>query len=463
MKIRFSFLIAILFVFSQVVFAQQPSEEKNPILIIPGVMGSRLKNRDTGKEVWVKFKKDKVDDLSLPMTPNLKANRDKLVAFDIVDEVKILKFLPGVAIYSDLLKFLNEKAEFARGDWETPKLDSTKNQYYIFAYDWRLDNVENAQLLIKNIEDLKKKLGKPNLKFDVLAHSMGGIIARYAAMYGDADLQSKPNPKWLGAKHFDKIFLIGTPNEGSIQSLGALNNGYSISTIAGTYRPSFFGRDVAFSSPAVFQLLPHGKSVRFYDEDLKPMQLDIYDPAIWKKYGWNLTADEKIAPKFTKEKRLQIDRYLVETLARTKKFHEALDVKTPIPVSLTFYAYGSNCKQTPDGAIVYFDNKKDSWKILTKNESFRTSKGLKVDKKEVVATIFADGDGTVSSRSFLAETLDKDNISSPFLFSKTNSRFICEDHTMLPGNKDILAEIFAKLGIEIKDPKELKEVKDSTK
>jgi PGAP1-like protein len=198
MKNRFYLIILLFATASNLALAQPKTEEKNPILVIPGIMGSRLKNSETGKEVWVKFKKDKNDDLSLPMSPNLKSNRDKLVAFDLVNEVKILKFLPGISIYSDLLDTLEKKGGLVRGNWETPIADKDANQYYVYAYDWRQDNVENAQLLIRKIEKLRLKLGKPNLKFDVIGHSMGGLIARYAAMYGDDDLQTKPNPKWNG-------------------------------------------------------------------------------------------------------------------------------------------------------------------------------------------------------------------------------------------------------------------------
>jgi hypothetical protein len=451
MKMRFHIIVLVLITFSISAFAQLKNEEKNPILVIPGIMGSRLKNSETGKEVWVKFRKDKNDDLSLPMSPNLKSNRDKLVAFDLVNEVKILKFLPGIAIYSDLLDSLEKKGGYVRGNWDTPIAEKDANQYYVYPYDWRQDNVENAQLLVKKIEKLRLKLGKPNLKFDVIGHSMGGLIARYAAMYGDEDLQTKPNPKWNGAKFFSTIFLLGTPNEGSMNSLRALNSGYSVSTFAGTFHPEIFSREVAFSSPSVFQLLPHGKSIRFYDEDLKPIIVDIYDPANWKKYGWNFSTDSKFTASYSKVKKLQIDKYLEEALSRTKKFHDALNAPTKAPASLPIYGFGSNCKETLDGAILFQDSKTKEWTTLTKNDSFKNSKGEKVDKKEIGPTIFADGDGTVSSRSFLAEMLNKPSEKGTFLFNSLNSRFVCEDHTVLPGNAEILSEIFAKLGIETKD------------
>src|SRR6185436_5951795 len=112
--------------------------------------------------------------------------------------------------------------------WNTATRKDFQDTFYVFPYDWRRDNVENAQVLVRKIETLKRRLGKPNLKFNVIAHSMGGLIARYAAMYGAADLSaSAPQPTWVGDKHFNKIFLLGTPNEGSIMSLNALLNGFS--------------------------------------------------------------------------------------------------------------------------------------------------------------------------------------------------------------------------------------------
>ena len=47
---------------------------------------------------------------------------------------------------------------------------------------------------------------------------MGGLIARYAAMYGDADLPADDvslKPTWAGAADINKIIMLGVPNEGS--------------------------------------------------------------------------------------------------------------------------------------------------------------------------------------------------------------------------------------------------------
>src|SRR5438270_9078912 len=57
---------------------------KRPVIVIPGILGSRIVNRKTGEVVWPSVFRSHVDGLSLPTTPNLDANRDDLVASKIV-------------------------------------------------------------------------------------------------------------------------------------------------------------------------------------------------------------------------------------------------------------------------------------------------------------------------------------------------------------------------------------------
>ena len=113
--------------------------------------------------------------------------------------------------------------------------------------------------LFRQIDALRRKLRKPNLKFNVIAHSMGGLVARYAAMYGNTDLPAgTPKPTWAGAKYFDKIFLLGTPNEGTVSSINALLNGFSY--IGGGLNLPFIqniSRFDVFTIPSIYQLLPH--------------------------------------------------------------------------------------------------------------------------------------------------------------------------------------------------------------
>lgn len=456
MKTKIPLILVIILIISVNLFAQSEQKKgKTPVIIIPGILGSKLVNKETNEIAWVKFSEAKSDNLKLPISPDLLSNQDNLVATDVVDRIRIVNFLPGVSVYEGLLYYLDKKAGYHRGNWDDPLSDDDQDTYYVFPYDWRRDNVETAHLLIQKIEKLKAKLKKPDLKFDVIAHSMGGLVARYAAMYGTANLTDKPHPTWAGAKYFDKIFMLGTPNEGSMGAFESIYHGYWVETIGGRYYPEFLNREVGFTIPALFQLLPHGKTAKFYGEDLKPLDIDIYDVKTWKKYGWTVTSDEKYMTKLSKSERSQAEKYFEVVLRRTRNFHEALDVKTVVPDSLTFYAYGSDCKSTLDGAIIYFDAEEGKWETLTQSRSFKNIRGEKITDKMIRQIIFAKGDGSVTKTSLLAENLSRLNGQNLFLIDSlvSSQKIVCENHTTMPGNKTLQDSFMTVLSSAVADNK----------
>ena len=153
------------------------------------ILGSELINPKTGETVWPSAFRTSQE--GLPISPDLAANRDDLVPGKIIETVKLARLLPEVYVYSDLLDALRRYAGYREGDWNNPSADGYQDTFYVFPYDWRQDNVSNARELVRRIEHLKTKLQRPDLKFNIVAHSMGGLIARYAAMYGDADLPDR--------------------------------------------------------------------------------------------------------------------------------------------------------------------------------------------------------------------------------------------------------------------------------
>jgi pimeloyl-ACP methyl ester carboxylesterase len=448
MKKRFLLFVVLIFLFSQNIFAQTaatpaptpaaPPANKRPIIFIPGILGSRLINSLTKENVWVKITRSKDDDLRLPISPNLAANRDKLVATEVIDKIKVIKYFPQISVYQTLFTFL-ETSGYKHGEWDNPHLDGAlgdRDTYYLFAYDWRRDNVESAHQLIQMIEKLRVKLGKPDLKFDILAHSMGGLVIRYAAMYGKADIPETPKPAWEGVKYFNKIFLFGTPNDGSMQALDTLLDGYSVPIFGGRRHIGVLNKEVAFSSPAAFELLPHGEALHFYDEDLKPLKLDIYDPAVWKTYGWSAAFDKQYLGTLSKKDLLQVQRYFPAVLNRAKKFTAALEARGSPPASLRFFTFGSDCKSTLDGAVIYKEKDSADWTTLTKGDSFRNSKGDKVPDNKVKQIIYAPGDGLVTKNSLLAEIFSLPGKLVATLLPGSSDPFItCETHGSLLNNK----------------------------
>jgi pimeloyl-ACP methyl ester carboxylesterase len=435
-------LSAFLFVF--VAFAAtygQPAVPKpgpkNPVIVIPGITGSDLWNKQTNKEVWFKFTRPKDDDIRLPMSANLAANRDSLETRDIIRSVKIASFLPEIEIYERLIYALETRGGYREAKWDNPGKNADRDTFYVFPYDWRRDNVENARLLTRKIEALKTKLKKPNLKFNVIAHSMGGLISRYAAMYGDADIPSGPmQPTWAGAKHFEKIFLLGTPNDGSILALRALLHGQ---TITGTTIPlpmlQTFSRFDAFTAPSLFQLLPTNGGLLIYDENFKPLKLDVYDPNTWDEYDWSIWEDKDFNDEYSETERTNAKPYFVAALQRAKKFQEAIRAFRPGNIPVGFYLIGGDCKDTPTAAVLLWDEKNKRWETMIRPRSFTRTDGTRVSEAEVKAKLNAKGDGTVTLQS-LVDDLAPVEMREKYL-PVAGGMFQCEDHTRLVTSSDV--------------------------
>jgi pimeloyl-ACP methyl ester carboxylesterase len=70
-----------------------------------------------------------------------------------------------------------------------------------FPYEWRNSNAENAKLLHKKIQEIKRQTKRP--KVDLVAHSMGGLLAReyIESDYYEGDV--------------DQLITVGTPHLGA--------------------------------------------------------------------------------------------------------------------------------------------------------------------------------------------------------------------------------------------------------
>src|SRR5215211_5763463 len=202
---------------------------KAPVIVVPGMLGSRLVNRRTGAKVWPRAH-PKEDELSLPTSPDLKQNRDDVVAADVVETAKLGFPIPEIKVYEELTETLATHAGYRRGDIDDPPPGGHQDIFYLFPYDWRRDNVETAQLLAEKISRLKQKLGRPDLRFNLIAHSMGGLVARYYMMYGGEDVLGRAGAKvtWAGATGINKLVLVGVPNEGTMESVRALVEGFPV-------------------------------------------------------------------------------------------------------------------------------------------------------------------------------------------------------------------------------------------
>ncbi|HEX3558757.1 MAG TPA: hypothetical protein VHU19_06120 [Pyrinomonadaceae bacterium] len=438
---------------------------KRPVIVIPGILGSRIVNRKTGEVVWPSAFRSKVDDLPLPVTHDLEANRDDLVAARIVETAKLAKLAPEVYVYHYLLRALEDYGGYREGDLDNPPEGGDQDTFYVFAYDWRRDNVESARLLVRRLQALKLRLGRPNLRFNVVAHSMGGLVARYAAMYGDRDLPPEgiePKPDWQGASLVNKIFMFGTPNEGSAEAFATLLEGYSVTE---GLRPRVrllnkLSREDALTSPAIFQLLPHGGQARILDEHLHTIRVDLYDPAVWRRYQWSAANDPAFRAVYARGvgrgqespagagTLAELDAYFEVALRRARRFQEALDASeaaadaapdasSRAPVKL--YVFGGDCEETLTAPVVLRDERRGRWLTLVRPKSYRASDGRRFARAEVLRAMFEPGDGRVTRSSLLGLDLAGARASAFYAtpLPVAYAAFACDLHSDLQNNKTL--------------------------
>lgn len=428
-------------------------KNKPPLIIIPGILGTELVHQKTQKRVWPELFPDDRDALLLPIgSANLRENRDDIAATRVIENADLGKLIPPIGVYAGLLKALESYAGYKRGDIDNPASDGGHDTFYLFAYDWRRDNVEAAQLLAEKLAKLKTRLNQPALRFDVIAHSMGGLIARYYAMYGGRNVLSDqtPEPDWAGAQHISRLILIGTPNAGSFDAFRSLIQGYSVTEANHTRVALFRGlhRRMIFTVPSVYQLLPRNSGARFFNEKLERLPIDLYNVEAWRQHQWSAAFNAEIQQRERKDlvkkqglaagelaaQQLieQRTRYLTIMLARAQAFQRALDAHSDFPAHLPLHLIGGDCEPTIAGAFL-IQEKGAPKTLFWPNNAL----GNRQQRKQAIDRIFLPGDGRVTRQSLFGLTLAPE-ASEPFLramkATPVQTLFNCDLHGDLPLN-----------------------------
>jgi len=359
--------------------AQSHGPEHNPVIVIPGLTGSKLVDGATGRVVWGVFSGDyarpqKPEDarlIALPMREGapLRELRDDVHPDGVLERLrfKVLGVPINLQAYFHILEALGaggyrDESLAASGEVDWGDQHFTCFQ---FDYDWRRDNVENAQRLHRFIEEKKayvreeimRRFGvdRPDLKFDVVSHSMGGLLLRYYLRFGDADLPedgSLPEVTWAGAANIERAVLIAPPNAGTLESLVQLVEGKGYGPFA-TYSPALLG-----TFPSGYQMLPRSRHGMVSFED-KPIE-DLFDPEFWLRMRWGLAAaeaDEMITwllpgePDPAVRRRIALD-HQRKALERAGRFSAALDQPADQPTGLDLYLVAGDAVATPRRIVV---------------------------------------------------------------------------------------------------------------
>jgi pimeloyl-ACP methyl ester carboxylesterase len=402
--------------------------DATPIIVIPGIFGSKLRDRTTHEEVWPGSWRDiatgNYDRLALKFDPTtLKIQPDNYEPFEIADRVL------GVDFYGPLIDVLHRVGGYQPSTPGTPAHHGEK-RYYIFAYDWRQDNVTHAAELERLIDAIRRDYGDPNLKVDIVAHSMGGLIARYYLRYGTVDvLDGNPHLVTLyGTSRVRKLILLGTPNFGSASSLHAFLTGKRLATVR--VLP-----EVIVSMPSVYQLFPHPLVTWLTDIHGKPLPDSLYDIETWKRYGWSLFDPEieaRLLARKVESPKQELEafrRYFDARLERGRRFAWALSTKEPA-TPIRYVLFGGDCAMTPARLVL---EKEDAGfrARMTPKEIRHPEAGVPYE-----SIMLEPGDGQVTKPSLLArENLDPTSpMNEESFLPIAYWFFLCERHNALTSN-----------------------------
>ncbi len=393
-----------------------------PVIIIPGFKESILRKGD--KNVWE-------GDVAAEIPPELGLNIDVQLKDNFKQYYRQTGISPG-ANHTLLQDFLKKTGGYRN-----------QRDLFIFSYDWRLDNRIAALQLADIVNQVQKKYQiflqnkfKDNfesyweklqaiglvtpwgkIKVTLLAHEMGGLIARYYLK------------NLHGSGQVNKLIMVSAPNFGTMESLRSLTE---------TGHP-----EVPFSWPSIYQILPrYPNALRQLNGEPAPNQ------------DWGIAAEENnfetAANNWRKyhlvpSDRLSVNVFFKYQLRDAYYFHRAIngnpnnyyeenklkhivafldmnvqDLPPPSKFNTPVINFGGHCKKTLTYA--YLGRKGNLYCLLFDKTLSRNST--------------PQGDGRIPVSSLIYKTTDN-CYSSNFL--------ICDNHTELFNNRTFQYNLLKEL------------------
>lgn len=232
------------------------------VVVLPGIMGSRLRRGE-----------DLVWDPGLGMAKRLIGHKrwvaslvageerfgdtaplDGVIAEGHVPSRTIIPGIKRIGGYSELHEVISNAFIVVEGDQHDPAATMRSigrpANYFRFSYDWRRDNRNSALQLRSLINAALPALRtfSPDAKVVLIAHSMGGLVARWYLEGDDAD--GNPIEGWRDTR---QLITFGTPYRGSVNALQFLVEGY---------RRAFVDLSEALGSfTSIYQLMPRYRTI----------------------------------------------------------------------------------------------------------------------------------------------------------------------------------------------------------
>ncbi len=406
--------------------------DQPPVVFIHGVLGSKLREEKGGGDLWLggldRILLSEYEELAYKIDPDtLEPTKSSIHAYTIADDAV------GKDFYGKIVRTLGDAGGYQRAEIGKTVNPRQKN-FYVFFYDWRQDNVKTAGQLADFIDQIREDYKQPDMKVDIVAHSMGGLITRYYIRYGrqdvvnDNDFDKKIN--MYGGERVRRVVLLGTPNLGSTKTLNRFINGVKI----GLKR---IGTETLATMPSLYQLFPHPLNDWLITNEGKPLQRDLYDVRIWRSFQWSIfdpLVRERILSRFDSGEEGQnylatLESYFEKHLERARRFVWSLTVDLP-ESHPNLIVFGGGCTLT-SARIIVEEIEGESHIRLYPEEVVNKIEGVDYD-----ALMLEPGDGSVTKASLLGRNVLDPSIKRHkySFFPLDYSLILCEKHNSLTGN-----------------------------
>ena len=242
--------------------AQSPPTQRRPVIFIPGIGGSELRNFPAlsynPNPLWPSVGHFLPSGSLLLGNPYLLDRHSPVAGVNVLAN-GVIRRTPAILgnqdIYESLLASLISNGYIEYDLASDPNrltssgcdVDGQRNRnpnLFLFPYDWRLSNSINAQRLQDYVVCIKRFFPEPGQKIDLVTHSMGGLLARSYLLQ---------NPT---AHHVGKLITIAAPWLGAPKATRIVVHGDFLDSKVLNFftRASFKSLSEFF--PSVHELMP---------------------------------------------------------------------------------------------------------------------------------------------------------------------------------------------------------------
>lgn len=258
-----------------------PKQVRNPVVVVPGLLGSRLCRETADGEqqvVWGTV-------ASITQFPTLAYDPGdtQTQPCGLIREISYLGVYKQ-EVYAGFVDRLHDEG-YREGE-----------DLFLFDYDWRLSVFDNARILADFID---QNIARGE-SVDLVAHSMGGLISRAYILEEGGD------------RRVNRLITAGTPLRGSVEVFDLLENGWGTANLFMGGIEGF--RRTMLTFPSTFDLIPRYDGC-CGDAGSRQADFNMDQPEDWARLNWKgVDADNLPDLAAARERQMHIQEVIEQAL-----------------------------------------------------------------------------------------------------------------------------------------------------